>query len=277
MAYTLNNIRHQLQEFWLNNQCIYVPSCDIKKGAATLNLNIIIEVLKATKNIFTFENCYRYDDNLNNKLSNNQGTRVVTHTQLEVLLNQYEDYHEVLEKFIQSLEYISISRNSISLGSDNWKHLFLKAKGIGWEAKIDGLEIAQLTFFDSIGNINLPHRPFEIAYGLERIACVIQNKLNIQDIQVSEQYTYHDIYATREDNNRFGLLDNVLTYSNLKTLENNMNFYLKRQNYYLAAESLIEISNTINMLNIPYEEYLNIIYSFSESINNIFFHLNRIK
>ena len=54
---------------------------------------------------------------------------------------------------------------------DDWESPTLGAWGLGWEVRLDGMEITQFTYFQEIGGIPLNPITGEITYGPSASRC----------------------------------------------------------------------------------------------------------
>ena len=69
---------------------------------------------------------------------------------------------------------INPKQHDIRFIQDDWESPTLGAWGLGWEVRLDGMEITQFTYFQEIGGIELSPITGEITYGTERIAMYLQ-------------------------------------------------------------------------------------------------------
>ncbi len=58
---------------------------------------------------------------------------------------------------------------------------------MGWEVRLDGMEITQFTYFQEVGSIELDPITVELTYGLERIAMYIQGVDSIYDLMCGQK------------------------------------------------------------------------------------------
>lgn len=72
--------------------------------------------------------------------------------------------------------------NDIRFVEDDWESPTLGAAGLGWEVWCNGLEIIQFTYFQQMGGIPCNPVSFELTYGLERIAMVLQGVTHFKDL-----------------------------------------------------------------------------------------------
>jgi glycyl-tRNA synthetase alpha chain len=117
---------------------------------------------------------------------------------LQVILKPTID--RVQEIYLNSLESLGIKplEHDIRFVEDDWESPTLGAWGVGWEVWLDGMEIAQFTYFQQVGGIDLELTPCEITYGLERIAMYLQGIDSVYDLNWDGKYTYGDVYHENE-------------------------------------------------------------------------------
>jgi len=81
---------------------------------------------------------------------------------------------------------------------DDWESPTLGAWGLGWEVRLDGMEITQFTYFQEVGGIELNPISAELTYGTERIAMYLQGVDNVFDLLWTEGVTYGDVHHEDE-------------------------------------------------------------------------------
>ncbi|RLD17933.1 MAG: glycine--tRNA ligase subunit alpha [Caldiserica bacterium] len=185
----------KLKEYWKRNGCFIGEGYDVEKGAGTFNYYTFFKTLDSKP----WRVCYvepsrrpqdaRYGENPN---------RLFKHYQLQVILKPAPPDSKKL--YLKSLEYIGIdlSEHDIKFLEDDWTSPTLGAWGLGWEVRVDGLEITQFTYFQAMGGIELKIIPVELTYGLERIAMFLQGVNNVFDIEWSKGVSYGDIHKRQE-------------------------------------------------------------------------------
>ena len=172
---TFCDLRQQLFLFWKMCNTIECPEHEIIKGAGTGNLFILYNVFFNTfKNIMCSSRVRRHKDS-----KFNAKNRLFCHTQFEVinwdLKNPIEIFTLCLKKIFKFWD-LNLNNFKLEFFEDNWKQETLNASGIGWEVRINGMEIAQVTYFKQLLGKTLTVWPIEFAYGLERLSLVLQNK-----------------------------------------------------------------------------------------------------
>ena len=110
------------------------------------------------------------------------------------------------EAFLASLQALGVNprANDIRFVEDNWESPTLGAWGLGWEVWLNGMEVAQFTYFQEAGG--LPCKPVmgEITYGLERLAMFLQGVDSVFKIQwapadaAGRAVLYRDVFLQNE-------------------------------------------------------------------------------
>jgi glycyl-tRNA synthetase alpha chain len=102
---------------------------------------------------------------------------------------------DVQDLFLDSLGALGIDRavHDIRFEEDNWESPTLGAWGVGWQVLLDGMEIAQFTYFQQAGGIDLVPISAELTYGLERITMFLQRKDSIYDIEWGGGVSYGNV------------------------------------------------------------------------------------
>ena len=123
-------------------------------------------------------------------------------------LQRYYQYQVILKpapENIQDLYLKSLASFGIRLADhdirfvqDDWESPTLGAWGLGWEVRLDGMEITQFTYFQEIGGIVLNPAPVEITYGLERVAMYLQEVDNVFDLAWTEEISYGEAHHETE-------------------------------------------------------------------------------
>jgi glycyl-tRNA synthetase alpha chain len=118
--------------------------------------------------------------------------------QYQVVLKPAPDDIQAL--YLESLARLGINptHHDIRFIQDDWESPTLGAWGLGWEVRLDGMEITQFTYFQEIGGIELSPITGEITYGTERIAMYLQEVNNVFDLTWTDGITYGDIHHETE-------------------------------------------------------------------------------
>jgi glycyl-tRNA synthetase alpha chain len=124
--------------------------------------------------------------------------RLQHYYQYQVILKPSPD--DVQHLYLQSLRALGINlkQHDIRFVQDDWESPTLGAWGLGWEVRLDGMEITQFTYFQEVGGIELNPISAEITYGTERIAMYLQGVDNVFDLQWTDGVIYGDIHHEGE-------------------------------------------------------------------------------
>ena len=66
-------------------------------------------------------------------------------------------------------------KHDIRFVEDNWENPTLGCAGLGWEVRLDGMEITQLRISNKSADLNAVPYPWKL-HGIERLASYIQDK-----------------------------------------------------------------------------------------------------
>ena len=194
-ALTFQDLILNLQKFWAEHGCILQQPYDLEVGAGTMAPETFLRVLGPKPyNVAYVQPSRRpadgrYGDNPN---------RLYKHTQLQVILKPPPENVQAL--YLESLTAMGIDllRHDIKFEEDNWESPTLGAWGIGWQVMLDGLEIAQFTYFQQCGGVDLDPVSAELTYGLERIAAFLQDVDSVYDIVWAPGVKYSDVRHAEE-------------------------------------------------------------------------------
>lgn len=192
---TFQDIISKLLDFWGDLGCIIHQGHDVEVGAGTFNPATFLRSLGPEPyNTVYVEPSRRPQDS---RYGDNPNRLQLFH-QLQVILKPSPE--DVQEKFLESLEVIGIDRktNDIRFVHDDWESPTLGAWGLGWEVWLNGMEVTQFTYFQSVAGNELSPIPVELTYGLERLAMCIQGVESIFDIKWNKDLTFGDILKRSE-------------------------------------------------------------------------------
>ncbi len=187
-------ITRELLDFWSSCGCTVLQPYDVEVGAGTFHPATFFGVLGGGSwRVAYVQPSRRPQDGRYGK----NPQRLGHYFQLQVILKPVPE--NPVELYIESLGAIGldIQKRDFRLIEDDWESPTLGAWGLGWEARLDGMEITQLTFFQQMGGIDLDPPSFEITYGLERIALFISRKKSVFELRWGN-ITYGDFYLERE-------------------------------------------------------------------------------
>jgi glycyl-tRNA synthetase alpha chain len=176
-----------LSRYWADRGCALQQPYDLEVGAGTMHPETFFRVLGPEPYRVAYVQPSRrpadgrYGDNPN---------RLYKHTQFQVILKPAPvDIQDVYLASIEALG-IRLREHDIRFLEDNWEAPTLGAWGIGWEVRLDGLEITQFTYFQQCGGFDLSPVSVELTYGLERIAAFLQKVPNVYDLAWGDGGTY---------------------------------------------------------------------------------------
>lgn len=192
---TYQEMLRKLSSFWEKQGCIIHQSYDLEKGAGTSNPATFLRSLGPEPYRAAFiEACRRPSDGRYGTNPN----RLQHYFQYQVILKPSPE--NIQDLYLESLEAIGfkLSDHDIRFVHDDWENPTIGAWGLGWEVWMDGMEITQFTYFQSVGGVELKPITGEITYGTERLAMYLQKVNNVFDLQWNEHLTYGDIYHQNE-------------------------------------------------------------------------------
>ncbi len=179
-----------LQNYWKEQGCLILQPYDVEKGAGTFNPATFLRVLgpKAWKAAYVEPSRRpadgRYGENPN---------RLRLHYQYQVIIKPSPD--DIQSIYLESLKRLGIQflHHDIKFIEDDWESPTLGAWGLGWEVRLDGMEITQFTYFQQAGGFDLKPISVELTYGLERIGMCLQEVDNVFDLKWDSRTTYGDL------------------------------------------------------------------------------------
>lgn len=241
---SLKQIIDQLEQFWNLKGCKILIPYDIEMGAATFHPTIIKStIFNQDAKIAFVQPCRRPQDNRAGENPN----RLYKFHQFQVLINPAP--HNIQELFMDSLIFCGVNPNihDIDFREDNWGSPSIGATGKGYEIRCNGMEICQFTYFQQISGNSLNKVPIELAYGLERLAYIIQNKDHIFDVVWDtidgKEITYGEIHKEFEKEY------SVSNYS-FHQLNELFNIYesMKSTTFIKSYETFLHLCNIFNLI-----------------------------
>jgi glycyl-tRNA synthetase alpha chain len=185
----------KLQEFWTGQGCYLAQPYDVEVGAGTMTPDTFFRVIdkKAWKVAYVQPSRRPTDGRFGENPH-----RVQKHFQFQVIMKPSPS--DIQEKYLESLKFLGIKleEHDIRFDEDNWESPTIGAWGVGWQVLLDGLEIAQFTYFQQAGGQEMFPVPVEITYGLERLEMFLEGVDNIYDLKWSEDVTYRDLRLLEE-------------------------------------------------------------------------------
>jgi glycyl-tRNA synthetase alpha chain len=192
---TLQDVLFKLQRFWAAQGCILQQPYDVEMGAGTMHPETFLRVLgPAAYRVGYVQPSRRPTDGRYGENPN----RLYKHLQYQVILKPAPA--NIQNLYLKSLEELGIrlKDHDIRFEEDNWESPTLGAWGIGWQVLLDGMEIAQFTYFQQCGGLNLDPVSVELTYGLERITAFLQNVDSVYDIRWNDSLLYGQVRLAEE-------------------------------------------------------------------------------
>lgn len=240
-----------LQKYWFNKGCDIIQPLDIELGAGTSHPMTCLKAIGPEPNFVAYVQasrrpCDGYYGSSRNKLQK--------HYQFQVVMKP--PVKNIQKLYIDSLKYLGIDLEIYDLKfiEDNWKNPTLGAYGVGWEVRLNSVEITQFTYFQQMGGLKCDPITGEITYGLERLAMHIQDKKNVYEV----------IWNNRNNIIKYGdmFLEDEIEKSKYNFEYANTDFLFYCFNHYIKeAINLISISNPLPL--VAYELILKAIYNFN--------------
>ena len=192
---TLQEIVFTLERYWSDRGCLIHQPWDAEVGAGTMHPETFLRVLgpKPWKVAYVQPSRRptdgRYGENPN---------RLYKHEQFQVILKPSPA--DVQDVYLASLKALGIdpAAHDVRFEEDNWESPTLGAWGIGWQVLLDGQEIAQFTYFQQAGGIDLAPISAEITYGLERIGMYLQDVEDVYELRWSNDVLYGEVRREEE-------------------------------------------------------------------------------
>ncbi|PIQ85288.1 MAG: glycine--tRNA ligase subunit alpha [Candidatus Omnitrophica bacterium CG11_big_fil_rev_8_21_14_0_20_45_26] len=245
---TFQELIIQLNTYWSERGCLIVQPYDLEVGAGTFSPHTFLRALGPEPwNAAYVEPCRRPTDG---RYGENPH-RLQHYYQYQVILKPSPA--DVQELYLDSLRYVGIpvEKYDIRFVEDDWESPTLGAWGLGWEVRLDSLEITQFTYFQQCGSIDLEMTSCEITYGLERIAMFLQGKESIFDIQWNDKVTYGDVHLQSEKEFsafNFEVADIPTLLDQFEKHEKESNRCLENALVLPAYDYCLKASHTFNLL-----------------------------
>lgn len=245
---TFQEIIRRLSNYWIEQGCIIQQGYDLEMGAGTFNPATFLRCLGPEP----YHSAYlepsrrpsdgRYGTNPN---------RLQHFFQYQVLLKPSP--LNMQEIYLQSLEAIgfNLQEHDIRFVHDDWESPTLGAWGLGWEVWMDGMEVTQYTYFQSVGGQMLKPISGELTYGVERLAMYLQNVNSIYDVQWNETLTYGDIYQQNErefSHYNFEEANTEMWFRHFQDFETEARKLIANKLPLPAYDFIIKASHAFNML-----------------------------
>lgn len=192
---TFQELILSLNRYWARQGCVIHQPYDLEMGAGTFHPATFLRALgpEPWRSAYP-QPCRRPTDGRYGENPN----RMQHYYQYQVVLKPSPDNIQSL--YLDSLAEVGINphHHDIRFIQDDWESPTLGAWGLGWEVRLDGMEITQFTYFQEIGGIALDPITVEITYGTERIAMYLQQVDNVYDLAWTDSVKYGDIHHETE-------------------------------------------------------------------------------
>lgn len=192
---TFQELFLSLHEFWAAQGCLIFQSYDNEVGAGTFHPATFLRAVGPEP----WQAAYvqssrrptdgRYGENPN---------RLQHYYQYQVILKPAPN--NIQDLYLNSLSSfgIHLAEHDIRFVQDDWESPTLGAWGLGWEVRLDGMEVTQFTYFQEVGGMVLDPVSVEITYGLERIAMYLQEVDNVYDLAWTDHLSYGEVHHESE-------------------------------------------------------------------------------
>ena len=245
---TYQEIILRLSQFWAERGCVLLQPYNSEVGAGTFNPATFLRVLGPEPWRAAYvEPSRRPKDGRYGKNPN----RVQQFLQYQVVLKP--EPPEVQELYLESLRHIGVDleRHEIRFVEDDWESPTLGASGLGWEVWLDGMEITQFTYFQSVGGFELKPITCELTYGLLRIAMYLQGVDHVMDLDWGGGLSWGDVNKAYEvDFSRYNFeeADTVLHFDLFNRFEAEAGRLLEKGLVAPGYDYVIKCSHLFNVL-----------------------------
>ena len=238
----------RLEQFWKNQGCLIFQPYDVEKGAGTFNPATFLRVLdRKPWRVAYVEPSRRPADGRYGANPN----RLRLHYQYQVIVKPSPD--DIQSIYLKSLRKLGIDPlyHDIKFIEDDWESPTLGAWGVGWEVRLDGMEITQFTYFQQVGGIDLSSIPVELTYGLERIGMCLQRVDNVFDLHWNDKVDYRSLQHEAEVQFSRYSFEEVEPSTQLKLFdihEKEAARLLEKELYLPAYDYVLKCSHSFNLL-----------------------------
>ena len=249
-----------LQQFWAEQGCVILQPYDMPMGAGTSHTGTVLRALgpKPWKAAYAQPSRRpkdgRYGENPN---------RLQHYYQFQVILKPSPP--DLQDLYLKSLYAIGIDPklHDLRFVEDDWENPTLGAWGLGWEVWCDGMEVSQFTYFQQVAGFECNPVSGELTYGLERLACYLQNvdsimELNFNGGEGDAKVTYADVFLQNEQEQskyNFEAADTEMLFRHFADAEKECRAILakgaeaNRQTMAIAAyEQVLRAAHNFNLL-----------------------------
>ncbi len=252
MLLTFQDLILALQQFWAERGCVITQPYDMQMGAATFHPATFLRAVGPEPWSSAYvQPCRRPSDG---RYGENP-FRLQHYYQYQVVIKPSpKDMQDI---YLESLRTIGIDPaiHDIRFVEDNWESPSLGAWGLGWEVRLNGMEITQFTYFQQVGGLECRPVTGEITYGLERLAMYLQEVENIFDIVWTDGplgcISYRDVYYQNEIEHskyNFELADIDTLFNVFDLAEKDCQRLIELKLALPAYEQMLAASHTFNLL-----------------------------
>ncbi len=237
-----------LEDFWKKQGCLIFQPYDVEKGAGTFNPATFLRVLGPDPwKVAYVEPSRRPADG---RYGQNPH-RMRLHYQYQVILKPSPD--DIQPAYLESLKKLGIQPlyHDIKFIEDDWESPTLGAWGLGWEVRLDGMEITQFTYFQQVGGFDLKPISVELTYGLERIGMCLQRVENVFELQWNSHIKYKDLQYESElefSHYNFEEVEASTQFKLFGIYEAEAKRLLEKGLYLPAYDYVLKCSHTFNLL-----------------------------
>lgn len=189
-----------LQHYWAEQGCVILQPYDLEMGAGTFHPATTLRALGPKPwNAAYVQPSRRPTDGRYGENPN----RLQHYYQFQVILKPSPP--DIQDLYLKSLYAIGLDPklHDLRFVEDDWESPTLGAWGLGWEVWCDGMEVSQFTYFQQVAGFECNPVAGELTYGLERLACYLQDVNSIMDLNFNgregdEKVTYGDVFLQDE-------------------------------------------------------------------------------
>jgi glycyl-tRNA synthetase alpha chain len=255
MSYNLKTFQGliaTLHAFWEEQGCVILQPYDMEVGAGTFHPDTFLRAIGPEPwNAAHVQASRRPTDGRYGEHPN----RGQHFYQYQVILKPSP--LDIQTIYLESLQRIGIDplKHDIRFVEDNWESPTLGAWGLGWEVWLDGMEVTQFTYFQQVGGLECKPVTGEIAYGIERLAMVVQEVNRTQDLVWAQgprgTVTYGDIFQQNEvemSNYNFEKANVKILLQHFDDFESEAQILIGENLPLPAYEMVLKASHTFNLL-----------------------------
>lgn len=249
---TFQDLIATLLGFWSQQGCVVLQPFDMEVGAGTFHPATFLKAIgpEPWKTAYVQPSRRptdgRYGENPN---------RLQHYYQMQVILKPSP--LEIQNLFIESLKAIGVNplEDDVRFVEDNWESPTLGAWGLGWEVWLNGMEVAQFTYFQQVGGLTCQPVTGELTYGLERLAMHVLGVNSVYDLPWTKDgqrtITYGDVFLQNEKEMsayNFEYADTEMLFRHFDDYEKQATRLIELSLSLPAYEMVIKASHAFNLL-----------------------------